>query len=474
MRRRPADKWGSHSACHPGLHPGHDTLAVDWNPENAAHLLRRAGFGATEAQVKAAVKKGFEKTLKDLLKPDIKSGKPPKKGLENVTWLQAWWLARFVSTHRPLTEKLTLFWHSHFATANSKVDNLSSMHEHVSMLRRNALGGFRDLLLGISTDPAMLVWLDNRKNYKNSVNENYARELMEVFTTGVLDKDGNPNYTETDVQEVARAFTGWSTFDGAFFFKADKHDEGTKTVKGVTGNLDGTDVIEILMADPATTRRIPQKLFSFFAYPVELTDPICDELQAVFVATDGSIAEIVEAIFRHDAFWSAQAKRALVKSPVEFLAGSVRLLQGALKGLSWDVGITIEALGQALYNPPSVFGWDEGLAWVSTSGLLERAKIAEWIADARQKDHPVHYNPKKLLGPTKQWASLDAAAVVQKVLAALDLSDASPATAAALVAYAQAPEEGQSPPTVIDGDYVDLKVRGLVALILGSPEFQMA
>jgi uncharacterized protein (DUF1800 family) len=342
------------------------------------------------------------------------------------------------------------------------------------MLRTYALTDMRSLLLGISMDPAMLVWLDNKSNYANNVNENYARELMELFTTGVLDKNGTPNYTEDDVKEVARSFTGWSTHDGEFLFKADKHDEGSKTVKGVTGNLDGTDVIDILVNDAATARRIPQKLFSYFAYPITLQDTVCDDLQDVYEASNGSIPAILDAIFRHDAFWSPEAERAIVKSPVQYMVGSLRMLQGKVHGKGWDVGATLQGLGQALYNPPSVFGWKEGLPWVGTSGMLERAKTAEWIADARGKKHAIHYDPKKVLGPAKEWKDMTAANVVARVLQALDVQTVSAATSAALVAYAQASSDGNPQPVVVDKDYVDLKVRGLIALVMSSPEYMMA
>src|SRR5262245_16729505 len=447
---------------------------VAWTPLKAAHLLRRAGFAPTPVDVAKAWKAGFEKTVLDLLKPDVKPGKPPKKALEDVTYLQAWWVKRMITTQHPLTEKLLVFWHNHFATANSKVDDLQAMHNHIATLRTYALTDMRSLLLAVSMDPAMLKWLDNKSNYVGNINENYARELMELFTTGVLDESGTANYTETDVTEVARAFTGWSTHDGQFLFKADKHDEGDKTVKGVTGNLDGTDVIDILVNDPATARRIPMKLFSYFAYPITLQDPICDDLQAVYVASNGSIPAILDAIFRHDGFWSPQAERAIVKAPVQYLVGSLRMLNGKVHGKGWDVGQTLQRLGQALYNPPSVFGWKEGLPWVGTSGLLERAKTAEWIADARGKKHPVHYDPKKVLGPAKEWKDMTAANVVARVLQALDVQTVSAPTSAALLAYAQADSEGNPQTVVVDKDYVDLKVRGLIALVMSIPEYMMA
>ncbi len=448
-------------------------MTVDWNAANAAHLLRRAGFGGTRKEIDKALKAGLDKTLASLLKPEKSKFKPPTS-VDNLQRLQSWWVARMLKSKHPLTEKLTLFWHNHFATSIAKVGDLQLMALHMGTLQSYAFGTFEDMLLAVSRDPAMLIWLDNRVNYANSINENYARELQELFTTGVLDRNGQPNYTEQEVIEVARAFTGWSLSHDEFTFKANKHDSGSKTFKGVTGALDGTDVIAILAADAATARRIPQKLWSFFAYPIALDDPLCDELEQLYTSSGGQIAAVLDGIFRHDAFYSVTAQRALVKSPVEFFVGAVHLLQGKQhSGYPYEIGDVLEELGQSLFAPPSVFGWKEGLKWVSTSGLLARNTRGEWIADARDKDHPVQYKPAKLLGKKKDWATLDAAGLVQRVLDELDTT-ASPATLAALAAYVLADDSGVPQPLVIDDDFVDRKLRGLVSLVLGTPDFQLA
>jgi uncharacterized protein (DUF1800 family) len=190
-------------------------LAPAWTEENAAHLLRRAGFGPREKDVEKAVAKGLDWTLATLFKPGKAKGKVPKK--HGLAGLQGQWLARMVKSKTPLQEKLTLFWHDHFATAIHKVERRDYMNNHIRTLYEGAYGPFKDLMLAMARDPAMLVWLDNRTNIAESPNENFARELMEVFSTGVLDKDGNPNYTEEDVDDVARAFTGWTIKDEEFF-----------------------------------------------------------------------------------------------------------------------------------------------------------------------------------------------------------------------------------------------------------------
>ena len=453
---------------------GH-TLAVTWNAANAAHLYRRAGFGATPKQIDKALAKGFEPTLAALLKPDKPQPKAGKPSTNDLWRLQTWWLDRMVKGQHPLSDRMALFWHNHFATANSKVQNLKWMHRHVKLLRDNGLGNFRTLVDGVSRDPAMLVWLDNWQNFADSINENYARELMELFTTGVLDKTGAPNYTEADIVAVARAFTGWTLSDGEFFFAEWGHDHGLKSFKGMTGDLDGTDILDSLVTDPATAQRLAMKLWSHFAFPIALDDPLADELAAVYLATGGEIAAMVEALFRHDAFWSDEAKRALVKGPVEWFVGSLRLL-GAKprKSHPYELGGALQSMGQAVYSPPSVFGWNEGLSWVATSGLLERADTAEWMADARDKWAPVTFKPEKLLGKPKEWAALDVPTLVALLLETLDLRDASASTVAALEEYAAADVDGSPTTVVVDTEYVDVKVRGMLALILSSPEYQMA
>ncbi len=450
-------------------------MSFEWNEDNAAHFLNRSGFGASQKEISQAVKRGFKKSLSKAMKPSPKTKKLPKK-VETLQKMQTWWIDGMVKTKKPLTDKITLFWHNHFATAISKVGKRELMHQHVATLRTHALGNFGDLLYAVTVDPAMLIWLDNKDNTAGGLNENFGRELMEIFTTGVFDKDGNENYTEQEVIEVARAFTGWGLSDNEFLFKENKHDNGDKTFKGVTGNLNGDDILDMLVADPATQRLIPAKLWSYFAYPIELDDPIVTELAAIFANTNGDIAAIVEAIFSHDEFYSEAAKAGHVKGPAEYIVGFLRQLDAKIaKGYPRDIGELAADCGQSLFNPPSVFGWDEGLAWVGTSGLLERARTADWIIEQRdKKKDDLTFKPEKLLGKKKQWATLDAAGVVTSVLEAFGQRTIAPTTRAALEAYVVADSSGFPSELVIDDDFIDTKVRGLIALLGVTPEFQLA
>lgn len=455
-------------------------MVVSWNEGTAAHLLRRAGFGPRPADVAAAVKKGMAKTIAGLFKPWKKSEKLPKKPkTESLEDLQVWWLRRMLATKSPLVEKMTLFWHNHFATALSKVERLPLMHQQNRTLRKHAVGKFSTLCLEMARDPAMVIWLDNISNIASDPNENFARELMELFTTGVLDQFGQPNYTEQDVQESARAFTGWTLDEKyKFVFDADNHDFGVKTFRGQTANFDGTDIVATLVVDPATARRLVWKLWSFFAYETTLDDPVLDSLAAEYLASGTSIGATLQVLFNKDEFYSATALRARVKSPAELVVGALRQLGAKISNS--DTGVyqasqAMQSLGQSIFEPPTVFGWKEGLPWISTNGMLARLRTAETIADARTSEGAgFQWNPAKLLGPKKKQSVLTATEVVAIVLAALGQDDPLPATVTALETYLQTDENGQPVTFFVEPASIDVKVRGLVALVLSSPEYQLA
>jgi uncharacterized protein (DUF1800 family) len=245
-------------------------------------LLRRAGFAAGTNDLKRFQQLGWEATLQELLHPetvdeDLDALLGRLQGslldLQNIEDLQTWWLYRMVQTRRPLQEKLTLFWHGHFAVANYKVANPLLMHQHLQLLRAKGMGSFDDLLMGVSKDPAMLIWLDGSVNRRNAPNENYGRELLELYTLGI------GNYDENDVLSAARAFTGWNLRSNEFFFDENNHDAGDKAFLGQQGAFDGGDILKIVASDPATAQRISQKLFTFFAYPnpePEVLAPLID------------------------------------------------------------------------------------------------------------------------------------------------------------------------------------------------------
>ena len=340
------------------------------------HLLRRAGFGADPNELARYQRMGFETVVNHLVdyqsldnstvpaRPNIvlSYANSQYDDLETIQW---WWLNRMVNTSRPLEEKMTLFWHNHFATANSKVENPYLMYLQNKFLRDHALGNFKDILLGMTSDPAMLIWLDGNHNSKGNPNENYAREVMEVFSTG------RGPYTENDVKAGARAFTGYTVDEdnGTSSFVPSRHDAGSKTFLGLTGNFKPEDIINILVPHPATASTLATELFSYLAYPYPSKDTTSKFAQ-VYLDSKYSIKAVVEAILKSDEFRSTDAYLAQVKSPVEFVATALRSTRATS-----DQGSTLDSLsymGQTLLDPPTVFGWPSGMGWIDSASVFER------------------------------------------------------------------------------------------------------
>jgi uncharacterized protein (DUF1800 family) len=379
--------------------------------------------------------------------------------------IQAWWLIRMLTTSRPLVEKMTLFWHGHFATAISKVNDALAMKAQNELFRAKGMGKFRDLLLAVSQDPAMLYWLDNNTNVKAHPNENYAREVMELFTMGI------GNYTETDVQEGARAFTGWTVKRvgnvlGSFFFDQAKHDNGTKTFLGQTGNFNGTDIVEILAHRPETARFLSRKLWVWFIDDTP-SDADIEPLAQIYLANDTAIRPLVEAILRHPAFTADAAYLAKVKSPAEFVVSTIRMLPGQFNPLV--LAPWMRQMDQDLFNPPNVKGWDGGMEWISTTTLLARVNFADAITSARGGGTN-GYGPGMTMTALLQGISATTAAdLVDQLAERLGPVPINDGSRAELAAYVNAPNGlGSLTPAQLDA-----KVRGLVHLILGTAEYQV-
>ncbi len=440
-------------------------------------LLRRAGFAAAPGDLQRYQKLGLEATLQELLHPelvndDLDSLLERLQGglldLQNLEDVQTWWLYRMVQTKRPLLEKLTLFWHGHFAVANYKVANPLLMHQHIDLLRSNALGSFDDMLLAVSKDPAMLIWLDGASNHRNAPNENYGRELLELYTLGI------GNYDEDDVQAAARSFTGWNLRNNAFFFDENQHDAGDKTFLGQTGPFDGGDILKIVASDQATAERISTKLFTFFAYPNPEPE-VVSALADVYSNSGHSIASLVEAILRSDAFYSDRSQFEHIKSPVEYVIGSIKLLGARVR--ERELVPALHMLGQEILNPPNVAGWPGDQYWINPSTLLTRFNFTARLATARglPGDGASDIKPADLLG----MSTLDdPAALVDHVLATAGGLEVSPDTRQALMDYAQSPLnypqgfKGQPNPQQRQAA-TDARLRGLLLLALASSDFQV-
>ena len=379
--------------------------------ELMAHLMRRAGFGATRDELEARVARGYEATVEELLNPDAVAGsdrldflryqpgywKPPTSaGMGGAVWLND-----MVNTQRVLQEKMVLFWHQVFATGYSKIDHYHEVFKQIDMFRELGMGNYRDLLVELAKDPAMIYWLDNCDNHVYAVNENWGRELLELFSMGV------GNYTEVDVRECSRAFTGWTIspmiprqaygrFDWEFEYQEEDHDNEEKNFLGHTGNFNGEDIIDIVCAHPATARFIARHLYNFFvadeaqvpAWSVTPpNDPEAIELLAqTFVDSGYEMTPVLRVLFNSDFF--KNARFAKIKSPVEVVVGTLRMV-GDYEFPAPGIGILTKEsgyMGQEIMNPPSVEGWHTGAEWINSGSLMKRINFSADMVS--QTDRP--------------------------------------------------------------------------------------
>ena len=457
-------------------------MAIPWTRDAAAHLYRRAGFGGTPAEIDALYARGLEGAVAwlvdyDSVPIDDYESALASRGydLQRTTGLQQWFLDRMAFSPRPLQERMTYFWNLHWTSGIAKVKGETLIYNQNQTERRLAMARFDDLVTAISQDPAMLVWLDNATNRVGRPNENYARELMELFTLGV------GNYSQTDVTEVARALTGWTVanynkatqFDAATFtVRSDFHDAGSKTILGQTGNFDGNDAIRIVLehadADGSVSGRfIGAKLWSFFAGRAA-EDYVVAALRDAYVSSGRSIREVVRAILLHPDFWDAHARGAWVRSPAEFAVAAVRMLE-AQSDFSGPAN-ALAGMGQSLFNPSDAKGWDWGAAWLNTGALFARASLANTLASNRGSAGSRFDAAALLAGVDASTAE----AVVDAIAARLNLGRAGADVREAWIAYLEANDDGSRGGWVNDAAHVDEKVRGLVHVMLSGPGFQIA
>ena len=346
------------------------TPAPSWakpDPERMAKLrqamdLRREMRNASEAERRELEAKGRE-----LLQSQIRSQ------MQHMVELRHWWLERMAHGPRPLQEKLTLFWHGHFATSVQKVRDAYLMWLQNETFRRNAAGNWLTMLTEVTKDPAMLVWLDQAQSRKAHPNENYAREVMELFTLG------EGHYTEKDVSEAARAFTGlaYDRLNQASTYRPFIHDSGLKTVLGKTGPLTYTDVLDQIIEQPQSDRFITGKLWEFFARQSPSAE-LVTALAEVFRSHGNNFKPLLGVMFRCEEFYAESVVRNQVKSPVQWLVGSVKMLERELPPPIFASNL-LQNLGQELFAPPNVKGWDGGVSWITTNSLLARYNYAEML-----------------------------------------------------------------------------------------------
>ena len=397
--------------------PPGENMQMDSQRALMAHLLRRAGFGATPAELDTYCAWGYEETVEWLLHPEdqptleediIERYYIDWKESRNIEGALTETVYRMNCNAgvRPLQEKIALFWHGVFATGLAKVLHEKTMLNQIDMFRQCGLGSFQDLLRQLARDPAMIFWLDNNFNHKDAINENWGRELLELFSMGA-GMDGQPNYTEDDVQEAARAFTGWTIDDDnvasipygktpwLFRYDQEDHDAGTKTFLGETGNFDGDDIIEIICGQPSTARFISRHLYNFFVaddvqVPAWQNTPPLDPdaiatLESEYFRSGYDIRSMLRVLFTSEFFKSEKARFARVKSPAEVVVGTLHLV-GDFKfprvGFM-DTALECRYMNQDLLNPPSVEGWHTGREWIDSGSMVERINyVADNLGDA--------------------------------------------------------------------------------------------
>ncbi len=353
----------------------------EWNRKWVAHLFRRAGFGATPAETDQALAQGLPKTLTHFMTGEADAADRLELLTETGQYytepvnLRVWWLYAMTEGGHPLREKLAMFWHNHFATSYAKVRSTKLMYEQNVTIRKHALGKFRPFLLDMSRDPAMLVWLDSNRNVKGAPNENYAREVMELFSLGV------GNYTEKDIQEAARSLTGWhhDAEVKKFEFNRELHDTGEKTIFSKTGKWTGTDVVKLCCDQDACTKFLVSKLYAFLVSETPPPKAVLAPLAEQFRKSDYDIADLAKTMLGSKLFFSEHAYRKRVKWPVECVLGAVRSAVAERVPLN-DLIDPLAKMGQSLFSPPNVKGWRTGTDWLNSATLLARNNFAEKVA----------------------------------------------------------------------------------------------
>ena len=443
-----------------------------------AHLLRRAGFGARPSEWADYARLGVAGATDRLLHPEAVADPFPALlaevagdyvDFDDMGSAKKWWLYRMSHTPRPLEEKMTLFWHGHFATANYKVDHPRRMWAQNETLRAHALGNFRTMLQAVSRDPAMLVWLDGVDNKKGKPNENYGRELLELFTMGV-----GSGYTEKDVQEAARAFTGWR-FDRdteAFEFHPNEHDDGVKTFLGQTGNFSGDDIIDIVVRQPQTAQFLCTKLFKYFVHENPTPADVAP-LARVYFSSGYDIRSVMGAMLTSPTFYSDAAFHSRIKTPTEYVVTAVRTLDVpfAVAAKNNSLGGAVSNMGQDLFNPPNVKGWPGGKTWVNTMTLIMRINFASALVTEMERRGLVSDHLRRGITAYGSAApgGLNTPEQVVDALWGFLLPGHAPSaqTRNALLDYARDHDH----PNQIN---FDGKTPGLVSLILSAPEYQLA
>jgi uncharacterized protein (DUF1800 family) len=472
--------------------------AGPWNPRLAAHLLRRAGFGGSPADIASAASAGMDATVSRLLAPapdrlpampsgDLSFGPmvDPKQKQAAVLSTISWWLDRMLQTPNPLVERMTYFWHNHFTSAIDGAVTPTLMVQQNNLYRQNALGNFAKLTHMVSQDPAMLYYLNGNQNRKQHPNENYARELMELFTLGI------GNYTEQDVRESARSFSGWTvTRDTQIAqFAPRLHDDGTKTFLGHTGDFDGDDIVDIIMQQPACAQFMATKFLRNFVYDdpePQLVDAVADR----FRASGYDVGQLLGILLRSNVFYSPRAYRSIVKAPVDLVVGTLRTL-GVTSSTPRIIG-AMAAMNQTLMRPPNVAGWPGGAQWLNQGTILARLNFLNQLVSFHAPAAPAPAMAGEMMsstdaaaaaamnampdiaGPTAWLAGVDIndpGSVTERVISMAVQDDATEQQRSSIMLFLQTDSVGNQ--VALNGENIDEKARGAMSLAMAFPAYQL-
>jgi uncharacterized protein (DUF1800 family) len=453
--------------------PYRPSKEAPWNLQRVGHLYRRAAFGATLEQLQKGVKDGPDATIEALFRggehhADFdKTTATLQQSIADGNLggpLRGWWLRLMLYGPNPMLEKLTLFWHNHFATSNVKVNNARFMLGQYELMKKYALGSFEQMLQEMSKDPAMMVWLDTRGSKKGNPNENYAREIMELFSLGV------GNYTETDIREAARAFTGWNIVGNEVVFNADSFDDGEKTVFGETGKFKMPDIVRLCLEKPCCPKFVVTKFFRFMvSETIEPTPELIDPLAEKFKTSGYDFGAVVKTVLHSNLFFSPQAYRSRIKSPVEFILGIVHAL-GTKEIGTTQLAAETEKLGQNVFNPPSVKGWDGGRTWLNASTLLDRQNLALAMTSTEDVRFNNRLDPAKTLAKYNRKSDQE---VLDFFLTLFLQKDVPAESRDRLVEYQKTAKTQTLPVYWSQEDAASHRVRALCHLVLALPEYQL-
>jgi len=463
-----------------------------------AHLLRRAGFGATRDELERYLALGYEGAVEVLLNPSEPNNMPDdlirryhveQSELRDIAGSAAYWMYRMISTSCPLEEKTALFWHGLFATGYAKLNQARSLLNQVDMFRRSGMGSFEDLLVELSQDPAMIVWLDNIENHGSAINENFGRELLELFSMGI------GNYTEDDIKECSRAFTGWTLGNAEYMsiraakdsiwpygriawhfdYREEDHDDGEKTFLGETGNFNGENIIAIIAKQESTAKFVATRLFQFFAADevTEYGEKAIQAMMETYFSSGYQVRDMLRTLFHSDYFKSEEARYARVKNPVEMVVGAIRMAgsyQNPALGIE-KVSQNMLFMGQGLLQPPTVEGWHEGSEWIDSGALVERVNfVAKELSNVKS---PGVRSIIDRLEAGSDAGILDPAELADGCLDLLGPIEVSEATRSVLVEYA-ARLGKLDLKDHLQGDLAEQRVGNMLRLVAATREYQLA